>query len=181
MVHKCKKCGKIFKRKIKINEKFVDLGSGRAHCLDCYPYKSTKPKKRKCNKCGEQFPPTVILSHGRRLVLTSRKYCLKCSPYKTRKFCGPKGKLEEITNNKTQYSRDKRRELKILGVKYLGGSCIKCGYNKTYSALTFHHRNPKEKEFQISGQIRSWKKIKIELDKCDLLCSNCHIELENKS
>lgn len=60
-----------------------------------------------------------------------------------------------------------------------GGQCQKCGYHQNLSALEFHHRNPEEKEFQIDLRAfanTSIEKLKIELDKCDLLCSNCHAE-----
>lgn len=67
-----------------------------------------------------------------------------------------------------------------MAVEYKGGKCSLCGYDKSYAALQFHHRNPKEKSFSISNpKTRSWEKIKIELDKCDILCSNCHAETEN--
>jgi hypothetical protein len=47
--------------------------------------------------------------------------------------------------------------------------------------LIFHHRNPKDKDFNISGNHgRSWSKIEAELDKCDLMCHNCHNELHDK-
>jgi hypothetical protein len=48
-------------------------------------------------------------------------------------------------------------------------------------ALTFHHRDPSEKDFAISGTSWAWDRIKKELDKCDLLCMNCHAERHEKS
>ena len=47
----------------------------------------------------------------------------------------------------------------------------------------FHHRNPNQKDFSIGesrpGQkkIRNFENLKVELDKCDLLCKNCHGEI----
>ena len=74
-----------------------------------------------------------------------------------------------------------RRRTKRRAVEYLGGKCQLCGYCKSIAALTFHHRNRAEKNFKIgSGVTQSWDKIKKELDKCDLLCFNCHMELEEK-
>lgn len=57
------------------------------------------------------------------------------------------------------------------------------GYNKYIGALEFHHKDPNSKDFNIS-QCRSHKfsqKIKDELDKCSLLCSNCHREEHSKT
>ena len=68
-----------------------------------------------------------------------------------------------------------------MAIEYKGGKCILCGYDKCSRALEFHHVNPEEKEFGISkdGATRSWEKVKIELDKCVLLCANCHREVES--
>ena len=75
----------------------------------------------------------------------------------------------------------KRREkIKLMAVEYKGGKCEKCGYDKYMGALEFHHENG-EKEFGISakGYTRSWEKVKDELNKCILLCSNCHKEIHS--
>ncbi len=79
--------------------------------------------------------------------------------------------------NKNAVSK-RRKDIKIKAVNYKGGCCQRCNYNKCIDALEFHHKNPNEKDFSIGGQgyTRNWEKIKIELDKCDLLCSNCHRE-----
>lgn len=74
---------------------------------------------------------------------------------------------------------DKRRKkLKLMSVAYKGGKCSKCGYNACVSALDFHHLDPSEKDFGLSGkrQTASWAKVKLELDKCIILCANCHRE-----
>lgn len=71
-----------------------------------------------------------------------------------------------------------RRKLKEKLVEYKGGKCEMCGYDKCIGAMEFHHLNPSEKEFQISNcNIKSFKRLKQEVDKCMLLCSNCHKEL----
>jgi len=77
------------------------------------------------------------------------------------------------------YSKIKqhRRNKKILAVTYLGGKCFKCDYNKSYSALEFHHREPHKKDFTIASNTNiAWNKLKKEIEKCDLLCANCHRE-----
>ena len=85
-------------------------------------------------------------------------------------------------NCKTKYHVDKKRwQLKLKAIQYKGGKCEICGYNKCPTSLEFHHVNPKLKEFSISvPHSRSWEKIKNEIDKCQLLCSNCHKEEEFK-
>ena len=75
-------------------------------------------------------------------------------------------------------NRESARKLKQLAVQYKGDKCIKCGYDKCLSALEFHHRDPSQKDFSISKV--KWggltDEVKQELDKCDLLCANCHRE-----
>lgn len=74
------------------------------------------------------------------------------------------------------YVAQRRKELKRLAVEYKGGKCQRCGYNKCISALVFHHRDGKDFGIGKDGHTRSWERIQKELDKCDLLCANCHAE-----
>lgn len=66
-----------------------------------------------------------------------------------------------------------------MAVNYKGSKCEVCGYYRCIEALEFHHKDSSEKDFSISqkGYTRSWKKVKMELDKCILLCANCHREI----
>jgi len=74
----------------------------------------------------------------------------------------------------------RRRKIKMLSIEYKGGRCQVCGYSKYPGALDLHHVNPSEKEFGIGhkGYTRSWEKVQKELDKCILVCANCHREIE---
>jgi hypothetical protein len=75
----------------------------------------------------------------------------------------------------------RRFAIKEKAVTYKGGCCSRCGYKRSLRALQFHHRDPKMKEFGVSSMhCLSWERIKKELDKCDLLCSNCHAELHDE-
>jgi hypothetical protein len=75
----------------------------------------------------------------------------------------------------------RKKELKKKSVKYKGGKCKICGYNKCMSALHFHHRDPLKKDIGIATYSKnSFDSLKKELDKCDLLCSNCHSEIHEK-
>jgi len=73
----------------------------------------------------------------------------------------------------------RRRKLKLLLVANHGGECTSCGYSRCVDALDFHHRDPAEKKFTLTGQgiTRSWEKMKAEAEKCVLVCANCHREL----
>ncbi len=69
-----------------------------------------------------------------------------------------------------------------MAVDYKGGRCERCGYNRCIDAFEFHHLISAKKGFGISekGYTRAWSKVKEELDKCQLLCANCHRELHEK-
>ena len=72
----------------------------------------------------------------------------------------------------------RRFKLRLKILEYLGNKCQGCGYSQCIQALDAHHINSDEKEFNISGShSRSWESIIKELDKCVLLCSNCHREV----
>ena len=75
----------------------------------------------------------------------------------------------------------RREKLKLKAVAYKGGECCKCGYKKCVAALDFHHTDGGKKEFGIStqGYTRSWEKLRAELDKCILVCANCHREIHH--
>lgn len=86
---------------------------------------------------------------------------------------------KERKANAVKAVNKRRRKIKKMAIEYKGGKCQKCGYNKCNAALEFHHIDSNEKDFNISkkGHCRSWEKVKDELDKCILVCSNCHKEI----
>lgn len=72
---------------------------------------------------------------------------------------------------------DFRRNRKQVLVDLMGGSCRHCGYDKYLGALQFHHTDPSQKDFQLNRALTlSLDKVRSELDKCILLCANCHME-----
>lgn len=78
---------------------------------------------------------------------------------------------------KVFYGRILHYSKKIMAINYLGGQCKKCG-EKNILKLTFHHRENDKKDFEIGHYLdRHWSRIEPELDKCDLLCCNCHYEI----
>lgn len=61
-----------------------------------------------------------------------------------------------------------------------GGKCAECGYNKNISALVFHHLDEKTMALNSNNlAAASAQQVKEEINKCILLCHNCHNELHN--
>jgi hypothetical protein len=73
-----------------------------------------------------------------------------------------------------------RRRAKRRLVEEAGGRCQICGYDRYMGALQFHHVDPSRKSFLLSmrGCTRSIEKLRAEAAKCQLLCANCHAEVE---
>ena len=92
-----------------------------------------------------------------------------------RRFCSPQCKRKFFVDKR-------RKDLKQQALEYKGKKCKLCGYSKCEEALAFHHLDAKKKDFAISGDgfTRSWKRIQQELDKCILICANCHAELHHR-
>lgn len=83
---------------------------------------------------------------------------------------------EEVQSARSRSMINWRQRAKAKLVSSMGGKCQKCGYSKCIHALQFHHTNPSEKKFKISGKSWSFKRLSSEARKCILLCSNCHAE-----
>ena len=112
---------------------------------------------KECLLCGNKFE-TIPNGH-------TRKYCFDCVPqYKLG---------DKEAHRKAMQA--KHRAIKKYLVEYKGGKCEKCGYNKCLTALSFHHTE-NNKEFGIAGTFHSLEDYKKEVDKCRLLCANCHME-----
>lgn len=93
-------------------------------------------------------------------------WCTFCKQEKDRKY-----------NRRTREKRVNRyRSLKIKYIKLAGAKCQKCGYDESFAALHFHHVNPIEKSNTPVTVVNSndEKRTISELDKCCLLCANCH-------
>ena len=95
----------------------------------------------------------------------------------TREALGEDYKMEERRKNRAarhKYYVDNWRAIE----EYLGDiKCERCGYtSECYAPFDFHHIDPKMKSFGIHTRIDSspFKNWKDEVDKCILLCSNCH-------
>lgn len=75
----------------------------------------------------------------------------------------------------------RRKKLRDMAIEYKGGKCTLCGYKRCMNALELHHEDASRKEFGVSqeGLTRSWERVKKEIEKCILVCANCHRELHN--
>lgn len=82
--------------------------------------------------------------------------------------------------------RERRYESKRWAIEYKGGKCAVCSYDKCAGALDFHHVTPGTKEFEpadmLNNSVLTTERktvLRKELDKCILVCSNCHREIHD--
>lgn len=129
-----------------------------------------------CKNCEKEFPLTIVID-GKKRILQHRKFCLTCSPFgqhNTRDITNPVKDPKHYTHIKTFRSKQKAH-----AIEYLGGKCCVCGYDRSIRGLAFHHVDSTLKSFSISGASLAFDKLKKELDKCLLVCSNCHAEIHD--
>jgi hypothetical protein len=82
---------------------------------------------------------------------------------------------EERQNKIKEKRQEDRKE--FLNNHKIEKGCTLCGYNKHPAALDFSHKDPKSKSFNVSaGRFYSMKRLMKEINKCDILCANCHRE-----
>jgi len=112
-------------------------------------------EKKECTKCNEEKLITEFYKQNDRKGVSSM--CKKCF------------------NN---YCVERWVQKKIDAIHYKGGVCVDCNISYPeypYVIFEFHHLDPSQKDVDWGKlRLRSWLKITTELDKCDLLCSNCH-------
>lgn len=86
------------------------------------------------------------------------------------------------TCKKCENSTRKDLAQEIIDKYFPVKECKICGYNKCKAALEFHHLVAEDKEYAISRYKYSGisiKSLELELQKCVLLCANCHREVHH--
>jgi hypothetical protein len=150
----------------------------------------TNSKKRRCKWCGHWFRPKTYKSwlcsrrctgqywNAERRKQLKKRRCRECGHWfqprqENARFCSARCCNQSLLNRK-------RRQTKHRCVAYKGGACERCGYNKCLAALDFHHPRRNKKDFRMFGAL-SWSvTLRRELDKCQLLCANCHREAHDR-
>lgn len=132
-------------------------------------------KYKVCTRCDIR---KNISSFDSQVVKGKRYYKPYCSGCKSASYRKRKPEvIKRIAEKGKQKYRAKQLEMKTEILKYIGQEkCKHCGYSDV-RALSFHHRNPREKSFEISKGFThslSLDSLKKEAEKCDVLCLNCH-------
>lgn len=121
---------------------------------------------KQCTKCKEN----KSLENFARIARYNDGHNTQC------KQCRKKMDASRYKANKERFKIQTQRDKGILRAKVLkylfAHPCIDCGESNPI-VLEFDHRDPKTKTAEIS-KLYSWNKILKEIDKCDVVCANCH-------
>ncbi|MCK9429018.1 MAG: hypothetical protein M0R17_03270 [Candidatus Omnitrophica bacterium] len=129
-----------------------------------------------CKKCNRHLDDDKFWKRKLKTKTVLQPYCIDCSTKRRLKYYQDH-KIEEKNTRKTY--ENGIREWYIDLKKTL--SCKNCRDDRWY-VLDFHHVDPANKDFEVSMMGRCSKtKILEEIDKCIILCANCHRELHFKS
>jgi transposase len=99
------------------------------------------------------------------------RLCRICGEKDTSKFGERKASLCVRCEGKRRHRKNKLR-----AVEYKGGKCSSCGYAKCLGALDFHHADKDKDPNWVKMRCWKFERIIPELNKCVLLCRNCHAE-----
>lgn len=153
----------------------------------------TVGKTQVCSKCGRELLLTAEYYHRDKSKSSGFKpECKDCNKkrweenkdrYNARAKEYYRENVEYFKNrplpNRIQNqekSRENKIERKRRAVNRLGGACECCGLTGPLGLLHFHHRDPKTKLGGWGWMLTQPESVRnAELDKCSLLCSNCHM------
>lgn len=99
--------------------------------------------------------------------------------------CNRKNVKKHYQDNKDRYLTKSKQYKKSVSNfvenKKVEKGCVVCGYNKCTQSLDFHHLNKNDKDFEVSRLVNrcNWDKLLKEIDKCVVVCRNCHGEIHS--
>jgi len=157
MTSECPTCGEGFgsQKAMKIHHKAKhgqSLATEKSTCLSCDSEFSYYPSNRSgelCHECSDKHSDEW----------SEHMMSLK----------GPEDIDGRSSEDSTLHKRRRIQQIK------LGVGCSECGYNEHPAALDFHHLENKDRSITrlVSGNFK-WSRVLTDLQKCDVLCSNCH-------
>lgn len=112
-------------------------------------------------------------------IRSKLKYCASCKAAgaRKRKYLTEESRREARRISQNKAVRHQHQKSKEKSIVYMGNACRVCGYAGCRGSLVFHHVDPSTKEFTVGSGNRGWDRTKKELNKCVLLCANCHGEV----
>jgi len=156
----------------------------RSWRLDCKVCFRLAEKERRLNRIKKENPEHAkkILEYRENLEKRGEcpdehQWCYDCETYRIKDDFSPNslkvyGRCRDCSG---KHDIERARVFKKRAIEHLGGRCVDCGFKGHYASFEFHHEKPEEKEMNWNKmRKKSWINLLPELNKCILLCSNCH-------
>ena len=139
-------------------------------------------RKLQC-KAGHQFDEqnTLVTTGGKRI-------CRTCHSVRQKSYYRKDARLRAFAKTRSKRWRHNNPErFKHFLNRWQDGNqkwvdnyraergCSRCP-EKDVACLEFHHRDPTQKDINVSAFVRRWsiERLSVEIAKCDVLCANCH-------
>lgn len=141
--------------------------------------------KEKIKEYRKKYGPGYYQKNKEKIRKKQQEYYQKNKEKNRKKYKEYRLKHREkwIEYNKKYRQKNKEQWFQIIKEQNRKIECEICGYNKCFGSIDFHHRDPNEKEYNICDLLQrspTQRRIEIfkkEIDKCDILCKNCHFEI----
>lgn len=174
---KCRTCSDIKE----ITEYHYHNGKYRLDCKICFRLEEKRRRFERVERVDTNHADR-ILEYRKEINDRGPKpekhaWCYECKNYKSNDNFSPcnlknNGKCRTCSS---EHDIQRARELKQKAISYLGGKCTRCGFIGHFGSYDFHHSDPNDKEFNWNvARKKSWNNLLPELNKCVLLCRNCH-------
>jgi len=176
-----------YNKYVKLKKNLIQLFGGKCkHCnksydISAFCFHHTRDKKfvldqgaftsKKYYQLIEEVDKCELLCHNCHAILHEKERMLRS--------LNKKLTFIEYKNNYKKIIRSRLNKKKLI--KYKGGACESCGFRSSYiQCMSFHHIDQKTKSYELNQQNIRYKKFNQlieELNKCQLLCMNCHISI----
>lgn len=127
---------------------------------------------KKCSKCKEEKSLSEF-GKNKRKSDGLQTYCKTCKKEVDKKYYAKNSETQKSQIKKARRNRKYETTLKVIEY-FKENPCAHCGEDNPI-VLEFDHLA--DKEHNVSNMINdglSWDKVKLEIDKCQVLCANCH-------
>jgi hypothetical protein len=129
-----------------------------------------------CPKCSV-FKPLDSFHKDKTSKFGLAYYCKVCANSSSRKNHKTLSENTSWVLERRHRQKTAARESKLKAIEYLGNKCLDCGNTYPSYVYDIHHIDGDTKLDNPSRLLRGdWVLAKAELDKCVLLCANCHRE-----
>lgn len=126
-----------------------------------------------CNGCQKSKPKTEEYFYRRGHTLQAK--CIDCqSGYHKQHYLD---NIEDYKGRASERNSKLLEEIRAYIRAQKDVPCQDCGLKYPYYVMDFDHRPDEEKLYNLAEMARqkfSLEKIKQEIAKCDIVCSNCH-------